>query len=99
VTYWASFTETTNQYEVTFVDENGTTILKAATQYDYNTPAALIEQPATPTKAETASHTYTFNGWDPALADVTADATYRATYTSTPKQYTITLNPDGGVIE
>ncbi len=99
MTYLASFTETTNQYTVTFVDEDGEAVLKAATQYDYNTPAALIEQPATPTKAETASHTYTFAGWDPVLADVTADATYRATYTATPKQYTITLNPDGGVIE
>jgi hypothetical protein len=99
VTYWASFTETTNKYAVTFIDEDGVTELKAAIQYDYNTPAALIEQPATPTKAETLSHTYTFAGWNPALADVTADATYRATYTATPKQYTITLNPDGGVIE
>jgi uncharacterized repeat protein (TIGR02543 family) len=73
--------------------------LKTTTQYDYNTPAVLIEQPDTPTKSETSSHTYTFAGWDPALADVTQDQVYRATYTPVAKQYTVTLNPDGGIIE
>ena len=99
VYYVASFISTVNKYDITFVDENGTTVLKTTTQYDYNTPAALIEQPATPTKSETSSHTYTFAGWDPALANVTQDQIYRATYTPIAKQYTVTLNPDGGVIE
>jgi hypothetical protein len=50
-----------NKYTVTFVDENGTTILKEATQYDYGTPAASIVKPAAdPTKAATDQYTYTF---------------------------------------
>ena len=80
-----------NKYTVTFVDEDGTTVLKAATAYDYGTLAADIEKPADPTKAATQQYTYTFNGWSPAVANVTADATYRATYCSTVNPYTATI--------
>ena len=89
--YTATFTETTRQYTVTFVDENGTTILKAATEYDYGTLAESIVKPANPTKAADAQYTYAFNGWDPAIANVTADATYRATYSSTVNKYSVTF--------
>ena len=74
-------TWTLNKYTVTFVDEDGTT-LKAATEYDYGTLAADIAKPEDPTKAATADWVFTFAGWTPALANVTNDATYTATYTS-----------------
>ena len=74
---------TTNTYTVTFVDEDGETVLLAAAEYDYGTVAADIIQPATPTKDPTDEWTYTFDKWTPALADVTADVTYIATYTKT----------------
>ena len=70
------------QYTVTFVDEDGTTVLKEAALYDYGTLAADIAKPADPTKAADANGVYTFAGWDPEIADVTADATYTATYTT-----------------
>jgi hypothetical protein len=57
--------------------------------------AALVERPADPTKAATVGYTYTFAGWSPDIANVTADATYRATYTPVANKYTITFNPDG----
>lgn len=82
---------------MTFYDENGTTILPVggdnSKSYPYDTPAALVEQPATPTKTATDAYTYTFNGWTPALAEVTGNATYTATYTPVAKQYTITFDP------
>ena len=77
-------------YNVTFVDDDNTTVLKAA--YEYGTAAADIEKPADPTKAATAEYTYTFSGWTPAIADVTADATYTAAYTSAKRKYTLTIN-------
>lgn len=40
---------------------------------------------ATPTRVEDDDYTYTFTGWTPQIVVATADATYRATYTSTPK--------------
>ena len=84
------------QYTITFVDEDGTTVLKAATAYDYGTLAADIVKPADPIKAATQQYTYTFAGWSPAVANVTADATYRATYNSTVNKYTITFYDENG---
>ena len=81
VTYTATYSSTVNKYNVTFVDEDGTTVLKEATAYDYGTAAADIVKPADPTKAATAQYTYEFAGWSPAIAEVTGDATYTATYT------------------
>ncbi len=39
----------------------------------------------TPEKAEDANNTYTFAGWSPAIAPVTEDVTYTATFTAVPK--------------
>lgn len=63
-------------YTVTFVDEDGTTVLKAAAEYEYGTIAADIAKP-TPTKDG-----YDFAGWDPEVKTVTKDATYKAKYTA-----------------
>lgn len=83
-TYTANYGKTLNKYKVTFVDEDGT-VLKAATEYDYGTKAADIEKPSDPTKKADAQYSYTFAGWSPEIADVTADATYKATYSKTAK--------------
>jgi hypothetical protein len=91
VIYKAKFTPILRQYAITFVDEDGETVLKSATNYDYGTSAADIVQPATPTKTDTVQWDYEFDGWDPALADVTQDQTYRATYSETLRQYEITF--------
>ena len=84
VIFKAYYSESTRQYNVTFVDEDGTTILKAATAYDYGTVAADIVKPENdPTKADDADYHYTFKGWSPAIAQVTTDQTYTATYDAT----------------
>ena len=89
-----------NKYTITFVDEDGTTVLKEATAYDYGTAAADIVKPADPTKAADAQYTYTFAGWTPEIVPVTGDATYKATYSTTVNEYTITfLNDDGTVLQ
>ena len=90
-TITANFTRVKKQYNVTFVDEDGRTVLKAATAYDYGTPAADIVKPADPAKTATQQYTYTFAGWTPTIAEVTSDATYRATYSSTVNPYTATI--------
>ena len=98
VTLYAKWTA--NSCTVTFVDEDGTTILKEATEYEYGTAAGDIEKPIDPTKAATAEYTYTFAGWFPTISDVTENMTYKATYTATKNKHTITwLNDDGTVID
>ena len=99
-TYTGQFSETLRKYNVTFVDEDGTTVLKEATEYVYGTAAADIVKPEDPSKTDTAQYTYTFAGWTPEVVAVNGDATYTATYTPTLRSYTITWkNDDGSVID
>jgi uncharacterized repeat protein (TIGR02543 family) len=51
---------------------------------------------ATPTKAADAEYTYTFKEWSPAIATVTGSATYTATFTATPNNYTLAWVANGG---
>ncbi|MBR3341191.1 MAG: hypothetical protein IKG30_06200 [Clostridiales bacterium] len=93
-TYTAKYNSTVNKYTITFVDEDGTEL--SSEKYDYGTAAADIVKPADPTKAPTAQNTYTFDGWTPDVADVTGDATYTATYSSSINEYTIKFVDDTG---
>lgn len=100
VTYYATYTNTPKQYTVTFVDEDGSTVLKGPDAYNYGTNASSIAKPADPKKEPTAQYSYEFGGWSPALADVTADAVYKATYIEVLRTYDITWkNDDGSVLK
>lgn len=77
--YTATYTSTVNQYTITFVDDDGTTVLDEQTLDYWATPVYAGE---TPTKEATQQYTYTFSGWTPAITTVTEDATYTATYTA-----------------
>ena len=96
-TYVAKFKETVNKYTVTWVDENGT-VLETDTDVPYGTMPEFNH--ADPVKAATAQYTYTFDGWDKDIAEVTGNVTYTATYSSTVNKYTVTwTDEDGTVIE
>ena len=88
-TYTATYT--INKYTITFVDDDGTTVLDEQT-LDYGATPVYVGE--TPTKEATAQYTYTFSGWNPEIATVTADATYTAVYSSTVNQYTATISPN-----
>ncbi len=92
-------------YKVTFVDEDGTTVLKEAIEYEAGTAADKIALPENPTKEPDADNTYTFDKWVNAadatkgIEAVTADVTYKATYkaeslTREAAPYTYKLNPE-----
>lgn len=93
VNYTAQYTETTRQYTVTFVDEDGETVLDQQT-LDYG--ATPVYAGEIPTKEPTAEFSFTFDGWDKNLAEVSEDTTYTAKYASTVNKYTITwMNYNG----
>lgn len=97
VTYYGLFNETTNQYKVVWKNED--TVVKEET-LDYDTPITVPTE--VPTKAEDVGYTYAFDQWvngDTAWSSndkVTGDVTYTATYTATPKKYTVTWDVNGG---
>lgn len=97
VSYKAVYSSATRKYTITFMDYDGTTILKTA-EIEYNSAATVVEaaKPADPVRAATAEYTYAFSGWTPAFADVTGDATYTAQYTATPNEYTATFVDEDG---
>jgi hypothetical protein len=94
--YKATFTATKNTYTITWLNEDGSQISQIVTNY-----GEMPTAPADPTKAATAEYTYTFAGWTPAVATVTGDATYTATFTATErvenKTFTITFCYEDGV--
>ncbi|MBQ1395468.1 MAG: InlB B-repeat-containing protein [Lachnospiraceae bacterium] len=67
------------KYTIKFVNDDGKQLQSSKVAYG-DTPNY---EGATPTKAATSKYTYKFKGWSPAVAKVTADATYKATYTAT----------------
>lgn len=74
--------DNTNQitkYNISFVDDDETTILKEAVAYEDGTKAEDIITPDVPSKY-VSNDKYIFTGWSPEIEDVTADATYKATY-------------------
>lgn len=79
-TYGAKFTETVNEYDVTFVDDDGETVLLETKTYRYGTEAGSIVKPDDPTKPATDDYTYVFTGWDPEITTVTEEAIYKAKY-------------------
>lgn len=96
---YATYTPVYKNYEVKFVDEDGTTEISKKSDYHYN-DALII--PADPTKSQTDEYTYTFEGWVDSTdssetivnlnnTNVTENKIYKAKYTQTKRQYTITF--------
>ena len=96
-TYTATYAGSTNGYTVTWVNDDGTVL-----ETDVNVPYGVTPtyDGATPTKASTTENTYAFSGWSPAIAAVTGNATYTATYTTISNMRTVTwMNWDGTVLK
>ena len=88
----------TEEYTVTFYDEDGVTVLGTST-VDYGTNASYTG--AEPTKAATEEYTYAFAGWDAPekLNNVTENRSVKATYSKTAITYNITYDLNGGELE
>ena len=84
-------TTTLSTYTVTFVDEDGTTVLdtQEVRQYGAAVNPVTAGRISTPTKASTIENTYAFTGWDTAFNYVLQDLTVTAQYAATARTYTV----------
>ena len=80
------------KYNIIFQNDDGT-VLQESKVKKGDTP---VYEGADPTKASTAEYSYTWNGWDPAIAPASQDQTYTATYQSTKRSYTIRFVDEDG---
>ena len=95
-TYKATYRSEPRKYTIKFVNEDGTVLQSVQTAYG-QTPSYTG---VTPTKKSDNRYTYTFNGWTPKIVSVTGDVTYKATYKSETRKYTIKfVNEDGTVLQ
>ena len=95
-TYTAQFEQSTNEYTVRWLDDDGT-VLKSDTVGYGEAPVYTGE---TPTKANDEYFKYTFSGWNPSIDEstkVTANVDYRAQFQREPLYtYTVTFDANGG---
>ena len=95
-TYTATYTNTTNEYLIQFVNYDGEVLQSGDIAFG-ETP---VYSGATPTKPRDAEFTYTFSRWDPEVAPVSGDATYTAIYSGDINEYLIQfVNYDGEVVQ
>lgn len=94
ITYTATY-DATARHKVTWLDEDGTTVLAGPTPFalDGTEPTTDV----VPTKDEDADNTYTFAAWVDRQVDDQGNVTYKASYTATAK-YTVTWKDGDDVI-
>ena len=99
-TYIAQFAETTKKYKITFLDEDGETVLHW-TQLEYDAMPSYDGPATSGFDKQDVAWNYTFAGWDPAtFSEVQGPQTYTATYNRSAREYKITwLNWDGSPLK
>lgn len=94
-TYVAQFTETVNQYTITFVNYDGSVL--QSSDWDYGSTPTY--NGTTPVKPADAQYTYTFTGWDKTINTVTGAETYTAQFSNSTNNYTVTIgDSEGGTV-
>lgn len=94
-TYKAQYAASARHYAVTFENSDGAFLESKEWAYG-STPS----YDKVPSKPDDVKASYVFNGWDHSIEVVKGPATYKATYSETPKKYSVTFaNYDGSVLE
>ena len=92
--YTATYNATYIDYTVVFKNYDGTTLSSATYHY-----GDTVNTPATPTKAEDNTYTYTFAGWDHTVTVCSGDTEYIAQYNPVYIEYTVVFkNYDNSVL-
>ena len=91
-TYVAQFAETTKKYRITFLDDDGETVLHW-TQLEFDAEPSYDgpDMSAFASGKQTTEWNYIFSGWNPAeFTQVKGPQTYTAVYNKTKREYDIT---------
>ncbi len=91
--YRATFTSEKQRYAVTWKNYDGN-ILDVQDDVEYGTIPVYVGN--TPSRANTAQHSYAFIGWSPAVVAITGNTTYTAAYSETVNSYIITWRDESG---
>ncbi|MBQ4215417.1 MAG: hypothetical protein II663_03980, partial [Bacteroidales bacterium] len=91
-TYVATFSKTTNSYEITFKNYDGTVLQSSLVAYG-EIPSYNGEIPTRPSEA---GNNYLFKGWNVPIAPVSADMEYVATYSDETTTYPISFYDEDG---
>ena len=96
LTLTAKYTQTVNEYAVTFKNEDGSVFSTSSVAY-----GTVITLPETnPTKNSDTQYSYTFAGWDGYIAGMTVNGNkeFTATYSNNVNTYTITFKNEDGTV-
>ena len=93
-TYTAQYDSVRNKYTITFYFDDGKTVVETMV-VEYG---QMPDPTKTPSKIAEEHYYYTFKGWEPALAPVTGDASYKAVFDVVPQEYLITFKNYNGVV-
>ena len=91
IVYTPVFENTVNVYEIDW-DTDGDGKVDDTTKVAYGSMPTHVDG----VRANDEKYTYEFTGWDPEVVEVTGEATYVAQFKSTPVEYTIVFDTDGG---
>ena len=93
-TYTAQYDSVRNKYTITFYFDDGKTVIETMV-VEYG---QMPDPTKTPSKIAEEHSYYTFAGWEPALAPVTGDASYKAVFDEVLQEYLITFKNYNGVV-
>ena len=80
-----------NKYQITWMNDDGTSVIKKDT-VSYGTVPAYDGDTPVSTQIPSTGHYYRFTGWDSEPVAAFADATYTATYEETPIPYSVKIS-------
>ena len=92
-TYTATYRSTVREYQITFLNGDGSVLETKNVPYGTVPSTAL-----TPVKESSASTNYTFDHWDPTPAEVTGEATYTPVFNGSVRQYSVKFYDEDNLI-
>ena len=93
MSYKATYSKELKSYQITWLNDDDTIIDTTTVKY------GVIPTHNNPTKASTVEWDFTFVGWTPNISSVTGETSYKATYTASRRNYTVTFKNGEDILQ